>query len=126
MLEHRKIWVVDDDEVSCFISETILKIVSKDIETRAFTSPELALETLFATKDNPDVVFIDLNMPVMNGFELLEKIEPFKSDFENTKFYVLTSSLDPRDKARADKISIVEKFIMKPLGESDAGSLLKP
>lgn len=125
MLENKNIWVVDDDEVSCFISETILKIVSSDIKTRTFTSPELALENLLSVTEKPDVVFIDLNMPVLNGFELLEKIEPHKNEFKNTKFYVLTSSLDPRDKARASKISIVEKFIMKPLGESDADSLLK-
>lgn len=64
----------------------------------------------------PDLIFLDINMPIMNGWDFLDEFSVrFEPEFPETKICMLTSSVDPRDKQQAFYYSSVIAFISKPL-----------
>ncbi|WP_247233399.1 response regulator [Telluribacter sp. SYSU D00476] len=64
----------------------------------------------------PDLVFLDINMPIMNGWDFLDEFSArFEELFPETKICMLTSSVDPQDKLQAYYYSSVITFISKPL-----------
>jgi CheY-like chemotaxis protein len=62
------------------------------------------------------LIFLDLNMPIMNGWEFLEKLSKVKSDITmNFKIYILSSTINPDDKKKAKNHPLVSGFLSKPL-----------
>ncbi len=63
----------------------------------------------------PDVIFLDLNMPVMDGWEFLGKFFKIKNSFnKKITLYVVSSSIDPRDLERAKSFHMVTDYLIKP------------
>jgi CheY-like chemotaxis protein len=68
--------------------------------------------------DIPEIIFLDINMPVMNGWDLLEELEHIKSSFSKLpRIYILSSTVDPEDYKRAKSFDAVVDFISKPLSK---------
>ncbi|TND10211.1 MAG: response regulator receiver protein [Bacteroidetes bacterium] len=114
------ILLIDDDEPTNFLHRIILEdhAVSKNIEI-AETVKE-ALQLLDCPKiegcENPDLVFLDLNMPGMSGWDFLKKFHESKKSREHDPLvYILTTSANPDDKKRASGIKEVAGFLNKPL-----------
>lgn len=73
----------------------------------------------------PDVIFLDINMPVMNGWEFLEAYEKLGSKIKKkSKLYVVSSSIDSNDKAKAKKYKTVTDYIIKPVSIDQLKQLL--
>jgi len=87
-------------------------------------------EALSKEKDGllnvPEIILLDLNMPVMGGWEFLELFSTQYPHFvERIKIFVLSSSINPEDRIRASKEPLVQAFLYKPLNEKDIDILRK-
>lgn len=110
----KRILLVDDQEIANFIMKKILKIHLTDSEVHDFVMPEEAYDSI--SKLNPDIIFLDLNMPRMNGWEFLEKM---KADNIATPVVILTSSTSNYDKERAGEFPNVKEFYFKPFNPTE-------
>jgi CheY-like chemotaxis protein len=119
MKEKYKILVVDDDFINNIITEEIIKNTGLSDEIHIATNGQEAIDfikknCLLANASTcVDLILLDLNMPIMDGFEFLEKVQEFPLQQE-VKIVVLTTSTDNRDVDKANKYPIAG-FLSKPL-----------
>ncbi len=112
---HQSIWFIDDDVINNLLNERLLKKHFPSIVCKTFSEAERAFEELSSNADGlPDAIFLDINMPVMNGWDFLDNMLSKKL---NLMVYMLTSSIDPKDEEKALAYSAVKDFISKPLKE---------
>lgn len=83
------------------------------------------LSKIFETgEDIPEIIFLDLNMPIMDGWEFLEKfVNP--PDNDKILIYIVTSSIDPSDLSRAKNYENVSNYIVKPILSENLNEVLK-
>jgi two-component SAPR family response regulator len=114
---------VDDDEFNNLLCSMIIEDTLGEVDIRTFTKPEEGLLFIENIK-SPSVLFLDINMPTLSGWEFLEEYEKFSEEVKmNLSIYILSSSLDRRDKERANRNKYVKGFISKPL-ESEIITLI--
>lgn len=125
------ILLIDDDEPTNFLNEIIIESADCTKQIKSVQTGEEALIYLANTDRNetisyPDLIFLDINMPAMNGWEFLERYRALKKEFkEETKIVMLTTSLFPEDAALAKEISEVSAFENKPLTEEKLSAIIK-
>ena len=113
--------VVDDDPMNNLICKHIIHKYNGGAEILIFTEPEKALKMIVETFDgiteNPEtVLFLDINMPTMSGWEFLEEFENIAKKIQKQfSIYILSSSIDASDKDKANVNSLVKGYISKPL-----------
>ncbi|AKQ46617.1 hypothetical protein TH63_14835 [Rufibacter radiotolerans] len=123
------IMVVDDDDNWIFVSKLILKKASVGNEIITAKNGRDALSKLkaMATEGDqkmPDLIFLDIRMPVLDGFEFLEEAtQPDGLDFTRTRIYMCSSSLNPVDQAKASQFP-VSGFLTKPLTQAALQEIL--
>jgi CheY-like chemotaxis protein len=111
-----KIWLVDDDNVTNMLNRYFLEEHYPSLEIRSFIYASEALDILLSGTDNPDFILLDINMPGMNGWEFLDSLQQENLTIENLPgIYLLSSSVDPEDEAKARKSVLARGFISKPL-----------
>jgi two-component system chemotaxis response regulator CheY len=118
------VFVVDDDKIYHFILKNLLSknaiAISPCFCENGFDALEKLKEKI-TTNNLPDVIMLDINMPVMDGWQFLEEFKKLKADFNlQTPIYLVTSSNDALDinRAKAYENEIVDYFI-KPINEED-------
>lgn len=113
--------VVDDDRTNNMICEFSLRRFSPETEIKTFLDPTTALnfiEESYSDKNNsiPTVLFLDINMPVLNAWDFLEIFKNFDSYIKQQfTIYILTSSIDYRDSEKAATNPLVRGSLCKPL-----------
>jgi CheY-like chemotaxis protein len=128
-LEDIHILIIDDDEINNFIAAKLIKKVeSKSIVNTCLNGLE-GIDYLKGLLDNqeqmPDVIFLDINMPVKNGWEFLDEYENFKSSIQKEiNIYMLSSSVYNDDIKKSETYSDVKRFISKPLTLEKLESLI--
>jgi response regulator RpfG family c-di-GMP phosphodiesterase len=114
------ILIIDDDEINNFIASRLIDKIP--VKTKINTRLN-GLEGINYIKSNlenqenlPDIIFLDINMPIMNGWEFLEEFEHIKNKInKNVYVNMLSSSVYNDDITKAKTYSTVNKFISKPL-----------
>lgn len=106
----RSIMLVDDVEISNFIMKRMLSKVSPTAVVLDYTSPAEALAVLYTA--SPDIIFLDLNMPLIDGWRFLEIMQENKLI---TPVYILTSSTSELDLQKSHNFRNVKDFIIKPI-----------
>lgn len=109
--------LIDDDRISLLLTKSIVLKMYPDQEVIGFISPKNALEYLKGNTENGTrniVIFLDINMPTISGWDILELLNEKEIDIKCI-VYMLTSSIYKKDLDRAMKYDCVKKFISKPL-----------
>ena len=113
-----KIFILDDDRISNELNKLVFKLMGiTDIDIRT-TGHDALLYFEDCIKENefPDLMFIDLNLPGMSGFDFIEKYETlYKSYMPGRRIIMLTNSILEEDRDTAIKFDSVLDFLSKPL-----------
>ena len=116
--------IVDDDDIYQFTTSLLLKKTDLVNKIIVFSNGLKAINFLkdeMGTKENiPDVLFLDINMPVMDGWEFLEEYLLIKPMMPKTVvIYMVSSSVDERDVLKAKSISALSGYLVKPISSQN-------
>ncbi|SHJ74296.1 response regulator [Pseudozobellia thermophila] len=121
--------IVDDDDIYQFTMKMALESL-KGVERIMFFNDgaealDFMLDNLNKEKELPDVIFLDIDMPIMDGFQFMEEYIKIKPKVgKRIVIYMVSSSVDPADIERAKKISEISDYIIKPIQEGQLKSIL--
>jgi CheY-like chemotaxis protein len=124
MTKFKHVLLVDDDYVSNFIADHLLSKLNVCDSVSFCRNGDEALKFLKETDDFPELIFLDINMPVMDGFEFIETFKDLNLDKNKTRIVIYTASFTPRDVEMLKGIGFND-FIVKPLTEEKLIQLLK-
>lgn len=119
----QNICLIDDDDIFHFITQKVIERTGIVKNIRVFCNGLEAIQfiesALTFKEELPDVILLDLSMPIMDGWEFLEEFIYLKPKLgKKIVIYIVTSSNDPADILKAKSISEVTDFIIKPVTES--------
>ncbi|QJD95306.1 response regulator [Mucilaginibacter robiniae] len=115
------ILLIDDDEINNFISIKLIKKALAHTEINACLDGSYAIEQLLDVQRNnpdnlPDYILLDINMPIMNGWEFLDEYKRLGIDpLGKSKIFIISSSVFSNDINKAKSYPLVKDFISKPL-----------
>ncbi|MCC9138171.1 response regulator [Pontibacter silvestris] len=118
----KRAFIIDDDEISLFLTEAILEEENIAKEYQSYQYAQDALNDIIEgleVEKIPDIIFLDLNMPLMSGWSFLNRLLPYENQLEEKcSIYILTSSVDIEEEEKAKGYRLVKGFLHKPLEES--------
>ena len=123
--------LVDDDEINNFISIKLIKKALINTDIMACLNGKFAIDQLaeIQRKDPsklPDYILLDINMPIMNGWEFLDEYKRINLDpLGKSKIYIISSSVFSNDINKARSYPLVKDFISKPLNVEKIVELFK-
>jgi CheY-like chemotaxis protein len=127
----QRVIMVDDDPYSHMICSKIIRRIVGEIEIVEFVSPEEGIqfiETVYREDvcECNTVLLLDINMPIMNGWEFLERYDKASNRLKKQfTVYLLSSSVDHRDRERAAANKYVKDFLMKPFKKEMVEAIFK-
>lgn len=111
----KKVLLIDDDNSINKLNQIILsRLVNEPVEIISFNKADRALESIINEKDEKHIIFLDVNMPMMSGWDFLQALKD-EGILANKEIYMLTSSVDPKDEERALNEFKINGFAVKPL-----------
>ena len=128
MNSSKKIWIVDDDPIARLLIRKTLERIDGLKTKEMETGEEVLQEVERVTKENlppPLVILLDLNMPVMDGWEFLDAYRDREKTLEGTRIVILTSSINPADEEKSKQYPMVTGLVHKPLTIDDLKSILE-
>ncbi|MFA6945068.1 MAG: response regulator [Pedobacter sp.] len=122
-----RVFIIDDDPIHQRIAQIMISKNKLFDEFHSYTEAQKALDFLKENKENeeslPNVILLDLNMPVMDGWDFLEEFEKFNQNLKkDIRVFIVSSSVDEKDMLRSKLYPGVKGFISKPLSSEIIGS----
>lgn len=116
-----KTYLIDDDNLAICLTKHLLRAEGFSNCICTFQSAQEALDKLVGKKQRvPQVVFLDLNMPMMDGWQFLDALAPYRDALRgNCPIYILTSSLALVDLEKSRHYELVSGLIHKPLDRGE-------
>jgi len=121
--------IIDDDPVIRLIIKMMMSKIDNSIKCHEFENGKKGLSGLEPLQNSHDniIVLLDINMPIMNGWEFLDYLERNNSlNINLFNLFIVSSSTDEKDKVKAQQYSTVNKFFHKPLSPPDVIEILNP
>jgi len=116
----KRFLLIDDDDIICIVHPAIIQQTfpgsSIEIIQSSLEALEYINEMAKMNEPSPDAVFLDINLPQLNGFDLLQQLSEAAQDWlAQTRIYMLSASIDERDMERVKEIPLIHSFVGKPL-----------
>jgi CheY-like chemotaxis protein len=129
--KYRSVMLIDDNEIDNLINQKMIEAASITEYIYTHTGAKSAIEFLrnmekidVSDKVLPDVIFLDIDMPLMDGFQFLDEFEKLaNSSKKKCKIVMLTSSINPQDFNRSKKYVNVKLYLNKPLSHESITAL---
>ncbi|NHE59139.1 response regulator [Cyclobacterium plantarum] len=115
-----KVFLIDDQKITNVLNRKYLSMIREDLDIFDFDDPELAMDAL--EKEKPALIFLDLNMPIVSGWDILLFMRKRKIEIP---VIILTSSSSQQDREKANLFHNVFSFQLKPLTKSGFTELLQ-
>lgn len=111
----KRVMLIDDNTIDLYITARIITKYNFGEEINQYTSAKKALDFLKEHQDNctqlPQIIFVDIYMPAMSGFEFMGEYDKLSSDLKNyCQVYMMSSSIDENDMKRAENDANVKGF----------------
>lgn len=118
MKKLENIIIVEDDPIASLLLTRKLEKHPLFGQSKAFGNGKLSYDYISSTFENgdklPDVILLDINMPVMNGWQFLDKFQNLENR-EKVPVIILTSSIDPQDMEKSKTYKEVKGYFLKPI-----------
>jgi CheY-like chemotaxis protein len=129
MTHKTRIFLVDDDPIFRLLTKKTITSTGINAEVIEFVNGQQAMEYIEQNMDKPamlpDTIFLDLNMPVLDGWGFLREYEILLPFIRKTsKLYILSSSMSPIDVERAANIPFVKDYLVKPMTKQQITELI--
>ncbi len=127
----KKIYIIDDDKLFVFLTKKSIEETGMATQIKEFGDGQAAIEYIQEIINGdttllPDIIFLDLSMPIMDGWEFLKEYIHLESELlKKIKLYIFSSSISPHDIERANNIGAVTDFIIKPLSKEKFIEMVK-
>jgi CheY-like chemotaxis protein len=120
--------LVDDDPTTNFFNRHLIGKMAIFDEIHEAENGQVALDKIkemYARGESPDMILLDINMPIMNGFEFLDRYSELEKQLKTSVVVcMLTTSLAEEDLERSKKYAILDDYIDKPLYEAKMRELI--
>ncbi len=119
----KHVLIIDDDHILVYLVQHAFKSVMPNFKYSVAETGKAGIEFLKEhSGDLPDLILLDINMPIMNGWDFLNEYKKLVNAKE-IPIVILSSTVDPSDKQKADSYDEVKQFISKPFTVEKAKSL---
>lgn len=124
----KRICIIDDDPIFVFGIKRFLSMENFGAEYFHFSNGKEAIEGLSDIandeEERPDLILVDLNMPVMDGWQFLKAFSSLREKW-TPHVFIVSSSIDPVDLERAKDFPFVEEFVVKPVSSTRIKELVQ-
>jgi CheY-like chemotaxis protein len=121
--------VIDDSKLDCFIAEKIIKNTGICESIKSFLMAQDALDYIREfppTEGIHTIMLVDIQMPVMNGFQFVEEFEKLPIQLtENYSIYIISSSINDTDLKKVHNFESIRQFLNKPLTSNNLSAILR-
>lgn len=116
----KSIFLIDDDPIFVYLTRRIIASIDRQCRINEFTDGELAIRYLREISDKtellPDIIFVDISMPVMDGWEFLNEYSLLRPAIKkDIALFIVSSSISPQEVERSKNYTAVIDFLIKPL-----------
>ncbi|MDO6470654.1 response regulator [Maribacter sp. 1_MG-2023] len=124
------ILLVDDDELYLYLMQKTIHQISKELVVSTFTDGEQAVEYITKCTEEkvelPEVIFLDINMPFLDGWGFLNEFKKLKPKIiNNINIYMVSSSMRDSDVKRASNFEELTGYVVKPVNKVQLAEIFK-